>query len=899
MGRRIERLLLSMVRLVLPRGGREWMMGDIQEEHAHRAAARGRWPAARWLAAETVRNTIDRLRIGGPPHSSLLPRLGGDIGYAVRLLRRSPVFTMTTVATLALGIGANTAIFSVVDALLFKPLPYPHADRLFAITLANDTPDGMQFWPVPKYRALARDAGPFELTAAYARNALTIDTGGEPQRVEAEVVSSSYFSLFGARPALGRTFTADEDAVPARDAVIVLGDGIWRDMFGADPHIVGRTLRIKGRAYSIIGVMPRGFRGQTGMTQVWLPVMMADHFAYEGASTGGFAWWMRVAGRLKPGLTAEMATAEMPAVTARVGAIDQSRIVNATRGGHELFQLVPFRDIKVDPDVRRSFVVLLAAVGFVLLIACANTANLLLGRGVTRQPEFALRRALGASSRDVVRQVLVEGLVLTTVAGAAALAVAWGTLQWLTTVKPMNATGFWSQYARTFDYFAVALEPRVLAFNFGVALAVGVLFAGLPARQAARSQLHDSLKQRSAGSIGFGRPAVRSGLVAAEMAISLVLLASAGLLIKSFANAARADLGFDPANVVTMTASSHERKPATFYRDLLARVARAPGVEMASLVLAPPITGTSWRGPVRIDGRGESAPSIQASSNVVTPSFFATFRLRLLEGRLFTDDDREVTSRVAIVNRTFAQSAWPGQSAVGRHVRTGFRVAYGDQNAWITVVGVVDDVVYGTLEEPRTAMIYTSAWQPYGTPAAMSLAPTTIAVRTANAAAAVAAIRAEVRAIDPAMPLYEIATMDERADRITARYRYSGAMMSALAGLALLLAAIGTYGVVAFAVATRTREIGVRVALGARPADVLRLVLGGGLKLAAAGVMLGLGAALASARVLATMLYGVTPHDPVTFAAIGAIVAAVAAAATYVPARRAMRVDPVVALRGE
>jgi predicted permease len=895
----MRRLLLRTIRLVLPRAGREWMIGDIEEEYGRRTAERGRIAAAWWLVSELARNAIDRIGVdANTPRSSVVARLRQDAGYAMRMLRRSPVFAITVIVTLALGIGANTAIFSVIDALFFKPLPYPHADRVFALALATDKPQPMHYWPASKYRALARERGPFELTAAYARHPLTIETGSEPQRVEAEAVTHSYFALFGAQPALGRTFTADEDTVPARDAVIILGDAVWRGLFGADPNVIGRTVAIKGRAYTIVGVMPPGFRGQTGNSDVWLPLMMADHFYFEGASTGGAAWWMRVAGRLAPGETADTAAAQMPALTARVGELDSSRMRIAMRGGRELFQLVPFRDVKVDPDVGRSFIVLLTAVGFVLLIACANTANLLLGRGVARQPEFALRRALGASSRDVAAQVVVECLVLAAIAGAAALVVAWGTLQWLTTVKPLNASGFWSQYARTFDYFAVALEPRVLAFNFLVALAIGFIFAALPARQAARTGLNDSLKQRSAGSSGAGRTRVRSALVLAEMAISLVLLASAGLMVKSFANAAGADLGFDPSNVVTATASRPERKPVTFYRDLLDRVARIPGVEAASLVLAAPVSGGPSRGPIRIEGRPDSA-SIQADTNVVTPEFFSLFRLRLLAGRVFTDDDREFAPRVAIVNRTFAQSAWPGEAAVGRKVRTDFRVAYGDPKAWITIVGVVDDVVYGTLEDPRTPMIYMTAWQPFGTPAMMSFAPATIAVRTANPSGAIAAIRAHVRALDPAMPVYDIATMDERAARITARYRYSSAIMSALAALALLLAAIGTYGVVAFAVATRTREIGVRVALGAQPADVLQLMLGGGLKLAFAGVVLGLAGALAGARVLGTMLYGVTPHDPITFATIAAIVTGVAAAATYVPARRAMRLDPVVALRAD
>lgn len=497
--------------------------------------------------------------------------------------------------------------------------------------------------------------------------------------------------------------------------------------------------------------------------------------------------------------------------------------------------------------------------------------------------------------------MLVESLLLAAASGVAAIAVSVATLNWLTTVKPMNATGFWSQYAQTFDYFAISLEPRVTAFNFAVALGVGVLFGLLPARQASRMDLNDSLKRRSGGSLGrFRRFNTRTALVLAEIAFSLVLLVSAGLMIKSFAQATTADLGFDPHGVVTMTASIQGRKPVNFYRQLLERVSTIPGVHKASLVLAPPISGSTWRGPVEIEGRPVTARSIQANTNVVTPGFFETFRVGREAGRLFSDEDREAAPRVAVVNRTFTAAAWPGEDAVGKRVRTGFRVAFGDPKAWTTVIGVVSDVLYGTLEEPRSAMIYLPAWQPLGTSEAMALAPATIAVRTSlGSAAATAGVRAHLQALDAAIPLYDIATMDERAANVTSRYRYSSAMLSALAMLALLLAAIGTYGVAAYAVATRTREIGIRVALGARPRDVLGLVLGGGVKLVAAGLVLGLAGALAASRVLSSMLYGVAPHDPTTFGVIALLMATVAILASYLPARRAMGVDPVVALRQE
>jgi putative ABC transport system permease protein len=623
--------------------------------------------------------------------------------------------------------------------------------------------------------------------------------------------------------------------------------------------------------------------------------MMAEHFMYKGAATQAFAWWIRPVGRLKADLTADAARARLPALSERVSSLDASRMTDTLIDGKQVFRLRPFRDTKIDPAVSRSFIILLAAVGFVLIIACANTANLLLGRAIRRQSEFAVRLALGASRRDIMRQVLVESLVLASLAGVAALFVARWTVAWLTTAKPMNVTGFWSQYARTFDFFDVSLDPRIAAFNFVIALGVGILFGVLPARQAARMELNDALKLRT-GSARFG---ARAALVLAEIAFSVILLASAGLMVRSFANAASADLGFQPDRVVSMTVAMQKRKPVAFYRDFLDGVRAVPGVESAALATNAPLSGQASSGPVEIEGRSKKESSVSAGINQVTPGFFATLGMKTVTGRSLDDTDRENADRVTIVNETFAREAWPGQDPIGKRIRHDFRVAFGDPKGWTTVVGVVEDAVYGTLEDPRTPMLYVPAWQPLGTPAAMSLAPDTVLVRTSTPASAVAAVRQVLLKMDPASPIYDAATMDERAQKAAARYRYSSVMMTALAGLALALAAIGTYGVIAFAVATRTREIGIRMALGARPVDVLTMLFGSGMKLTALGLALGLAGAFAAARTMTTMLFGVTAHDPGTFAAIAALMAGVAGVATYLPARRAMRVEPTRALRQE
>src|SRR3954471_582558 len=622
-----DRLLLWIARVALPRDEREWMAGDLEEEYAQLRATRGVRAATLWLAGETQRNIVERVSTLARERK-MTHMLGRDLRYALRLMRLSPGFTITIVLTLALGIGANTAIFSVVDALLFKPLPYPGAERLYSVVLASNKPEGMAAWPYPKYAAFAREQQEFDLTAAYSNSRVTIDTGGQPARVEAEVVTTSYFPLFGANAALGRVFTDEEERVPARDAVVVISDALWRSTFGADANVIGRALTIKDRSYAVVGVMPPSFRGQSGIVQMWLPVMMADHFYFKGAASGGAAWWMRPVGRLKAELTAQTAAARMPALSNRVGLIDSSRMKDAMRDGRELFQLRPFRDTKIDPAVSRSFVVLLAAVGLVLIIACANTANLLLGRAIRRQAEFAVRLALGASRHDITREVLVESLVLAAVAGVTALVVARWTLAWLVTAKPMNVTGFWSQYARTFDFFDVGLDARVAAFNVAVALGVGVVFGLLPARHAARMDLNDALKQRT-GSSRFG---ARAALVLAEIAFSVVLLASAGLMVRSFANAANAHLGFEPDHLVSMIARLEERKPAVFYRDWLDRLRALPGVESAALANMAPLGGSSYRGPVEVEGRRKKEFSVVAAVNVVTPGFFSTMRTKTLAG---------------------------------------------------------------------------------------------------------------------------------------------------------------------------------------------------------------------------------------------------------------------------
>jgi putative ABC transport system permease protein len=835
----------------------------------------------------------------------LLEEVRQDLRFGARMLLKQPGFALIAALTLALGIGANTAIFSVVNALLLRPLPYPEPDRLMAVVFDNDQPQGFQFWPYPKFAALQHQQTSLASLAAYRQVRLTVTVGEQPEKAEVEIVTAGYFPLLGVRAAQGRVFLPEEDQTPDAHLVVLLGHRFWQRQFGGDPQVLGKTVYIKNHPFVVVGVLPPDFRGQSGTVELWAPMMTAGKLMYADALNAGYAWWLKVIAQLKPGVTEAQARAELPIVSAKVAQLAPARMKNMlSQSGEELIRLIPLKETKVDPAIRRSFLLLLAAVGLVLLIACANTANLLLGRAVTRQKEFAVRLALGAGRARIVRQVLTESLLLAVIGGAAGLLVAlWG-VDWLTTAKPWNTVGFWSQYARTFDYFAVKLDWPALAFNFLLAFITGVIFGLAPAFQASRSQLNEALKEGAGGSVsGFRslrRPSARAALVVTEIVLSLVLLAGAGLMIKSFARLSAVKLGFDPKGVVTLAFGADQR-PAGFYRALLERMQTLAGIEGVSLALTTPLSGSQIGGGVQIEGGAPvETERVRATYNVVTPDYFKTFRIAVLKGRNFTAEDRIGALRVALVSRTLAERAWPGGESLGKRFKTPFRDAYGEVNAWIEIVGVVDDVKYGAVEDSPEPVVYLPAWQPLGTPQALSLTPDTLSIRTSvDPASLIAAVRREAQSLDKGMPLYDISAMTERATRATSRYRYSALLMGLFAGLALALAAVGIYGVMAYSVSARTREIGVRVALGAQAGDILCLIIVDGVALIGAGTLLGLLAAFVSTRVLKSQLYGVDATDPLTFLAVSLALAAVALSACYIPARRAMKIDPMIALRSE
>src|SRR5262245_21855235 len=573
-----------------------------------------------------------------------------DMRYGARMLLKSPGFTMVAVITLALGIGANTTIFSVVNALLFRPLPYAEADRLMAVVFNNENPGpdlstGRLFWSYPKFSAFREHQASFDAVAAYAQNPMTVNFADQPERAQVEIVTADYFKSLGVNAALGRVFSPEEDSAPESHPVVLISHKIWSERFGADPKVIGRTIHVRNFPYTIIGVAPASFSGQVGTAELWAPVMMAPKLTFHETLTSAGVSWLKVIARLKPGVGPAQAQTETAALTERINQLVPDPPMRRPSGkGGEFISLISLKETKIDPMIRRSFLILLAAVGFVFLIACANVANLLLARAVRRRKEFAVRLALGAGKWRIVRQVLTESMMLAALGATAGLIVAlWG-IDWLVTARPWNDIGFWSQDAKTFDYFRVGLDFRVLAFNLLVAAGAGIAFGIFPALQATRQNINETMKEGAGGAAAglrsLRRPSARGALVVGQLALSLMLLAGAGLAIKSFWKLLSVKLGFDPRSVVTMSLGT-ERQGLEFYRELLERTRRLPGVESASLAAATPMGGEGVRGQIEIEGRArEETAQSRCRFNIITPEYFKTFRAAVLQGRVFSDQDR-------------------------------------------------------------------------------------------------------------------------------------------------------------------------------------------------------------------------------------------------------------------
>ena len=795
-----------------------------------------------------------------------------DLRYGIRMLLQRPGFTALAVLTLAVGIGANTAIFSVVNAVILRPLPYADPDRLMLLR-ETKLPQFPEFAIAPgNFLDWQSQNEVFEQLEAFRTHFYNLTGNAEPERLRAARVTAGTFSMLGIQPALGRDFLAEEDR-PGNDGVALISHGLWQRRFGGDPAIVGQQMTLNGRSHTVIGVMPASLRFLDRNAELWAPMAFTDQ---DRQNHGGH--FINAVGRLRPGITQEQALTNLTTIAARL-----EQQYPDTNAGWSV-KVTPLFEAAVG-EMRPTLLVLLGAVALVLLIACANVANLLLARASSRHKEIAIRSALGASRWRVVRQLLTESVLLALVGGACGIVLAYWGLDLLLSLAPASLP-------RMRD---VSLDGSALGYTLAITLLTGVIFGLAPALQSSNPDLNESLKEGGRGSTGGPRQRVRSLLVVTEVALALVLLAGAGLMLKSFWRLQQVDPGFNPENALVVgislppTKYADDQQRAAFFRQLLERTAALPGVEAVGATHSMPIISDYLLGFV-IEGRPPAAPGDEPSTNyyAVSPDYFRAMGITLVRGRSFTERDTAGAPRVAIINETFARRFFAGEDPIGKRIH----VTNGPET-FREVVGIVADVRQYGLDREAPIQFYEPYLQePFS---GMSLV-----VRTAAEPSALsAAIRQEVFALDKDQPVASVRTLEEVLAESVARRRFSMWLLGLFGGVALLLASVGIFGVMNYTVAQRTHEIGIRLALGAQRRDILRLVVGQGMILALIGVALGLIAAFAGTRVMASMLYGVSATDPLTFTGVALLLAVVAFLACYLPARRATRVDPMVALRYE
>jgi len=798
-----------------------------------------------------------------------------DIRYAARTLRRHPGFAAVAVVALALGIGANTAVFTVLNGVLLRPLPFAEPERLFLISFA--TQHG-PFRNEPSlvdsdYLQFRREDRLFERVAAFRGNNVSLTGAGDPVRVPGASVTADFFAALRVQPVIGRSFLADEDQ-PGRDHVALVSDKLWRNRFGAQSRILGRRIKLDGESLAVIGVMPSGFRFPYD-AEIWTPmnVHLDPHNSFM----------LPVVGRLKLTASPEQAQAELETLARRFF------LAPGEDRGDRLAKILPLKELLVR-DVRASLWLFAGAVGFVLLIACVNVANLLLARAAGRTQEMALRRALGAGGWRLTRQLLVESTLVSIAGGAAGLLLTLWSVPALLALAPEGKVPRLDQ---------VHVDARVLAFTLFVSLVTGVAFGLAPAFQATRRALRDSLSQ---GVRTFTRKQerLRNLLVVSEIALALILLTGAGLMLKSFRQLRAVNPGFQAADVLTISVelpdATYQSAPQMqdFHTRMLSKLSGIPGVIAAGAVNWSPLGGNLTKGDFQLEGGRKLPRDYMADKLCVSPWYFRAMGIRLLRGRVFTERDAANSAAVVLVSQSVARTLWPGEDPIGKRISEEDHPKAGD---WMTIVGVVDDIRQIRLaDEPDPAVYF-----PY-TQVARSfwLGNMTFAVRTQSDPRQIAgAMRRMLHDVDPDQPVSAMATMQERIDASTAEPRFQTRLMGTFSLLALVLSAVGIYGVLAYQVTERTREIGIRMALGAERRDVLGMVLRRTLILTGAGVALGTAGALAVTRVLARFLFEVKPTDPPTFAAVAALLAFVAVLAGLIPARRASGVDPLEALRYE
>ncbi|PZR72688.1 MAG: ABC transporter permease [Chthoniobacterales bacterium] len=797
-----------------------------------------------------------------------------DIRYAFRQLIKSPGFTAVTVLTLALGIGACTAIFSVVNVVLLRPLDYPEPGRIVVIRETN-FPEFPEFSvSPPNYLDWEKQTKSYEKLAAYSGSRINLTGDGEPQQLVGIKATAQYFDVYGIKPALGRTFLPEEDA-PGKNHVAVLSYPFWQRVFGGAADVIGRPIQLNGEPYTVVGVAPLGF-GVASRVDAWMPMAFEPKEVSNDARGGHY---LNVVGRLKPGVTVAQAEAELKVLAAQL-----AQQYPDSNKGWGIF-MMPLQDFSVR-DVRTVLYTLLGAVGCVLLIACANIANLLLARATARHREISIRAALGASRARLIRQLLTESVMLALCGGLAGVLFArWG-LDALLALAPPNLP-------RVSD---IHLDAGVLIFSLGLSVITGLVFGIAPAWLAARADVNEALKQGSRGSTeGGARGRLRSALVILEVTFALMLLGGAGLLARSFMQLAHVDPGFTPENATVLRLSLPQKKYAlpeqqtAFADTLLERVKTLPGVQAVGLTHSMPLVGDYVLG-FNIEGRAAVAPSDLPSTNyyAVTPDYFRAMGIRLVRGRVFTARDDAKAPRVAVINEMMARQHFPNEDPIGKRIN----ITNGP-DTWREIIGIVGDIKQYGVDKATSSQSYEPFAQvPFGS--------LNVVIRTGGSPAALlGAIRPAVYAVDKDQPIGAIRPLEEIMADSIARQRFAMTLLTVFSLVALVIAAVGIYGVMAYSVVQRTGEFGIRMALGAQQRDVLRLVLAQGGKLVGIGLVIGLAATLAASRAMGSMLFNTSAQDPLTLGTITLVLAVVALIACLLPASRATKVNPIEALRAE